>query len=821
MEREPTRRAVLGALLTVGVGGAFGTEARGYLDRFAPGSGRVWDTVGDELPDEVESPYGTATVSYDDEGVPHVDAETEQALHFAVGYVQGADRLFQMDLQRRQMRGELSEIVGEVTLSSDRFHVQMDFAGAAEASWNRLKGTDTGSIITAYIDGINRYVADTQSLPIEFDLLDFEPDPWEPTDAMLAEKQIGWTLTGRFRTLRKNTVRAALGDDVADTLYPSRLDHDAGILEHDRIGEGASGSTGGSDGSSGDTIEIASDMGARSKRTHPDLADWLTSFESPSGVGSNSWVVSGEHTASGSPIVANDPHLSLMSPPTWYEMVLTGPETTARGVTFPGVPFVVIGENDAGAWGFTNTGNDVIDFYEYDIRDGAYRYDGEWRPFETEDRTIAVADSEDKTVTVRKTVHGPLLGVESDGDEFRNEVAVAWTGLGATRTIAAIHDLNRSGGIDEALSAVRKFDLPTQNFVYADRDGNTHYRVVGKVPVRRTNGERVPADRVFDGSTGEGEWAGYTPYGDTDWEGEGFIPFEEMPHADQPGYIGTANQRVLDPASEYPYYFERPSSSPFRGQRLWDHLDSRVAAEDPFDPAFMRDVQLDTYDERAAQFVPVILDARSEIADDAVRSLLDDLEGWDYRMNRDSRAALVFERFMSHYADVVFEPRLGKELGDRRDLTEYYGDDWILVRLDPDSAWFPEGRDGAIAEALIETATELDEEGWKTYGDYNVTAIDHPFDRSWLNYPRYPTNGSGATLNNFRKESSVGSSWRMICPMNKDAGPSHGAFPGGNDGSVFSDHYVDQLQTWADGEYKPIPLTPEGDVAVRFTEGDE
>ncbi|WP_299268894.1 penicillin acylase family protein [Halorientalis sp.] len=823
MNRERTRRAVLGTLLAGGVAGAVGTPVREFLDRFAPFSGDLWDTAADDLPETVASPYGAATLRYDDRGVPHVSADDERALYFAVGYVQGADRLFQMDLQRRQMRGELSAAVGTATLDSDRFHVAMDFAGAAEATWARLDGSETGDLVEAYTAGVNRHVESDRPLPAEYDLLGLEPEPWRPADAMLAEKQIGWTLTGRFRTLRRNTVRAALGDDVAATLYPERLDHDAGVLGHDRVGDGASGPADGPGVSAGDDASTAghpSGAATQSKPTHPALTNWLATFESPRGIGSNSWVVSGDHTASGSPVVANDPHLSLMAPPTWYEMALSGPETTARGVTFPGVPFVVIGENDAGAWGFTNTGTDVIDFYEYETRDGEYRYDGAWRAFDTEHRTVAVADGDDETVTVRKTVHGPMLGVESDGDAFRSEVAVAWTGFGSTRTTEGIAELNRSGGLDEALAAVRKFDLPTQNFVYADREGNTHYRVVGKIPIRRTDGQPVSGDRVFDGSAGEGEWAGYTPYDDTDWEGEGFIPFEEMPHADQPGYLGTANQRVLDRSEPYPYYFERPYAAPFRGLRLWDRLDSRVAGDDPVDPAFLRDVQLDAHDGRAAQFVPAMLDARSAVTDGDTRSLLDDLSGWDYRMVRDSRAALVFERFLDHYADVVFEPRLQTGLGDRRDVSEYYGDDWTLVRLDPDSDWFPDGRDAAIAEALSRTATELDEEGWETYGDYNVTAIDHPFDRPWLNYPRYATDGSGATLNNFRRQSGAGSSWRMVCPMDKSAHTSRGAFPGGNDGSVFSDHYADQLRTWADGEYKPIPLSPAGDVAVRFEADD-
>lgn len=797
--RERTRRGVLAAVLGGGMVGAATTPIRSYLDRFAPFSGSVWDTATDDLPSQVTAPYGSATLGYDDDGVPHVSADSEAALYFAAGYAQGADRLFQMDLQRRQMRGQLSAIVGDRALPSDRFHVKMDFAGAAAASWDRLRESESGRLAEAFAAGVNRHL--DRPLPQEFDLLEYEPEPWRPMDILLASIQISWGLTGSFRTLRKETVAAEMGADTAETLFPDRLDHDATILGH---GDGAA-----------ENERMNASIGRH--RIDPELTAWVSAFESPPGVGSNSWVVSGEYTRSGSPILANDPHLPLMAPPVWYEMHLDGPETHTRGVTFPGIPFVVIGENESGAWGLTNAGADTIDFYEYETRDGRYRYGEEYREFDDERRIIEVADGRDREVTVRKTIHGPILETESDGDELRTQVAVSWVGLTATRTSEAILELARSDGIDDVQDALRRFDLPTQNFVYADRDGNTLYRVTGKVPIRYTDDEPVSGTRVFDGSSREGEWPGFVPYGESDWDE--FIPYEEMPHAVDPDYIGTANQRIVDDA-DYPHYFAEAYSAPFRGIRLWNRLDTRVESDRPVTPEFMRDLQRDTHDERAAMFVPTMIDDGRDAVDGAAEDLLAELEGWEYRMSRNSRAALVFARFLAHYRDVVFRPRLADELDDRRDPEAYYGNDWVLITLPPDSTWFPDGRPTAIAEALERTAAELEENGWDTYGDYNTTAIDHPFDREWLNYPRYPTDGSAASLDNFRAESDVGSSWRQICPMG-DSSPSQGAFPGGNDGSPFSEHYADQLQRWADGEYKPIPLaTPDTTTAVEFTEGD-
>ncbi|WP_436923697.1 penicillin acylase family protein [Halosimplex amylolyticum] len=796
----PSRRAVIGALLGGSVGAATLTEARSYLDRFAPLSGGVWGAATAGTSERVATPYGRATVRYDDAGIPTVQGVNEGALYFAVGYVHAADRLFEMDLIRRRMRGTLSAAVGERTVESDRFHVQMDFERAAEASWRTVRDTPTGDAMRAYAAGVEAQRT-SDPLPLEFRLLDYEPGPWTPVDSMLVEKQISWGLTGSFRTLRRAAAVDALGESAASTLYPDRMDHEVPILR----GEGSSGD--------GDAASVAAtNVGVPRDDTLSSLGSWLDAFESGPGVGSNSWLVDGEHTASGAPLLANDPHLTLMAPPVWYQMHQRRPGMRVAGVTFPGVPFVVIGENDAGAWGFTNTGADVLDVYTYETRDGEYRYGDEWRSFDAEERTIDVAGGDDRTVTTRKTVHGPVI--ERDG----RRVGVAWTGLQGSRTAIAVHELDRSGGREEALAALRKFDTPTQNAVYADRDGNTAFWVTGLIPVRRTDGEAVRGDRVFDGSTGEGEWPGYEPYGQPDRD-DGWLPFAEKPGVRDPEYVATANQRVVDDPG---HYLSDAYAAPFRARRIYDLLDERAAADEPFDLADMRRVQRDVLDERARLFVPAILDARDAMGE-RTRNAADRLAEWDYRMDRDSRAALVFELFVERYRGAVFDP-----VFDAAGLDDaYYPNDWVLLTLDPDGRWFadppadgvdPRTRPALVASAMAATATHIDESGYETYGDYNRTAIDHPFDLEFLNYPRLPTDGSPATVRNFRRESGVGSSFRLLARFDGD--PSLGMLPGGNDGEYFSDHYSDQLRAWADAEYRPLRPATDGDPAIRFDPAD-
>ena len=805
MDWERSRRALLGALAAgATAGGVFG-PTRGLVGQFAPLSGGVWRSTRAELPETVSSPHGEATLRYDENGVPRVEAADEAAAYYAVGYAQGADRLFQMDLQRRQLRGELSAAVGEATVSSDRFYTRMAFDRAAATTWESVADTESGRLVEAYCAGVNQARTDLP-LPVEFELLGVEPAPWEPTDVMLAEKQIAWGLTGSFQTLRRETLASDVDRSAVEQLQPARLDHEASILGHEGATEGFEPTT----EQQGRLTGPAESLGETP--TPPGLLERLSSRESPPWAGSNSWVVSGEHTASGAPILANDPHLRLQAPPVWYEQALATDDYRVRGVTFPGVPPVIIGETDHGAWGFTNAGADVIDFYRYDTRaDGTeYRYGDEWRPFQTDERTIAVADGDDRSVTVRRSVHGPVIDRQPDGDSLDRPVGVAWTGFTATRTTEAVRQLNRATGIDDVNSALRRFDEPTQCFVYADRAGDVLYRVTGKVPIRRTDGQQVPGGRVFDGSSRAGEWDGYTPFGESSWEG--FIPYEEMPHAVNPSYVGTANQQIL-PDEQYPYYFAEGYAEPFRGIRLWNRLDTLVADGD-VTPAAMRELQGDTRSVRARRFQRLLDAERPNLSGEAATAA-DQLLSWDGRMDRGSRPAALFLAFLRAYRETAVRPVLADELADGRDVGEYLPNDWVLAGLEPDSRWFPDGRTAAVETALTAAAESVGAD--ETYGDSHRTTITHPFDRSGLNYPVYPTDGSEETLFNVHPSADAGSSWRQVCPMDGD---SACILPGGNDGSPFASSYADQLQAWADGEYKRMDRAMRGQVATSFTEGD-
>ena len=801
MNRETTRRGVLGTLLGLGVVGAAGSPVAGYLDTFAPLSGRAWQGKG-TVPETVTSPHGEATVTYDDYHVPHVESDDEAAAYFAVGYVHAADRLFEMDLVRRLMDGRLSAAVGAQTLESDRFHAKMDFRGAAEASAETIAGSRAEELAEAYADGVNTYL-EIGPEPLEFGLLGYDAREWTVVDTLLVSTQISWALTGSFDTLRRAVLREKLGDADFERLYEARFNHGAPIVRESTTGtvEGVELDESGESNQQTDSL----------RGVDSAFVDWLSAFEPPPLNGSNHWAVGGEHTESGSPLFAYDPHLTLMAPPVWYEQRVTVGSgdgdgvVDIRGATFPGIPFVIAGENAHGAWGFTNTGADVIDFYTYETDESGerYRYEGEWRAFETETREIEVADAENETVEVKKTVHGVYLDREVDGET--RHVGVAWTATSGTREAEAIYDFSHAEGVDDFRRALEKMDTPTQNALYVDSE-EVFYKVTGRIPIRRVDGAVVRGDRVFDGSAGEAEWEGFTAFSESSWDG--FVPFEEKPGVRDPDYLGTANQRVADDPTDP---IGQRYASGFRGLRIYERLDERVASGDPVDRAFMQDLQRDTLDVRARLLVPALLDARDRTGD-AADPWLDALADWDYRMDRESAAALAFAQFYE-----AFRERTWGDDFESLGLDEsWWPAEWILVTLPPDDPFFDGDRAAVLAAAMDDAVARIEAAGWEVYGDAHRTTIDHQFggQLAALNYPRYPVSGTSYTVFNVGDDASHGSSWRQVSVLD---GESLSVVPGGQSGSYFSEHYDDQLRLWADGEYKPMSFsTPDDGDRIEF-----
>ena len=847
MPSDLVQAAVSLLCLALLVGAAVGGGS--FVSLSAPVSGEAWgpaygakdgsvaSSAADAVtgPRRIENPYGEATVRYDEWGVPHIEASNERALYYAVGYVQARDRLYQMDLQRRLMEGNLSAAFGARALDSDRFHRRMGFDDAANASWRRIQGTDTGGGVRAYTEGVNRFI-DSRPLPVEFRVNGYEPTRWTPQDTLIVGKLIAWQLTGDFADLKQRTIARKFASDRRQRvreLYPRQLDHGSAIVDRRQGGdlrpsEPVAGSSMSDDGTAaangGETAASLRSGGAASAGVGA-LYDSLAPHEPAPYLGSNSWVVSGEHTRSGSPIVANDPHLSLNVPPVWYEQHLRvtgdgGESMDVRGVAFPGVPTVVIGGNDQVSWGFTNVGADQVDLYTYTRpSEDTYVHDGEVREIQEHTETIPVADGRDREVTIKRTVHGPLL--ERETASGTASVGVAWVGLGDTRESRAIYRLNKAGDLDEVREVMRRFDSPTQNFVAADtQDGGTYFRITGRYPIRKTDNRTVRGDRVFNGSKGQGEWPGYEPYGRTNWTT--FHDYDDVPEVRNPGYLATANQRTMDDPPFYIAASER-YADPYRGDRIYELLEQRTGADRPVTRQFVKRMQRDVHSAAAEGFTPIILDAREEMGPDA-RAAADSLDGWDYNMTADSRQALLYRLWLDHYRNETFSDEFGA-----RGLDEsYYPHDYRLQTLPANSSWFDdrttserERRADIAARAMRQAVREADREGLETWGEYNRLDLNHQFPLSFLDYPERPMDGAPYTVKNFRSQrgTQAGSSWRMVAAD----GGSAAIIPGGQSGNPYSPHYDDQLDPWAEGRYKPMTREMVGDRELLFvtSSGDD
>jgi penicillin amidase len=571
-----------------------------------------------------------------------------------------------------------------------------------------------------------------------------------------------------------------------------------------------------------------------------EAAERLPALLGPTGpdLGSNSWVVSGDHTESGLPLLANDPHLGASMPSTWYQVGLHCTELTdacpfdTSGFSFSGLPGVIIGQNESIAWGFTNLNPDVMDLFVERVEGDSYVVDDERRPLETREETIAVAGGDDVEITVRSTHHGPLLsdaeaGADlaaiaegtplADGADEDTEYAVAlsWTALEPGTTADSIFTLNRARDWSDFRAAASEFDVPAQNLLYADDDGNIGYQAPGLVPVRGEGDGRYPA-----------------PGWDSSYDWGEYIPFDDLPSVYNPesGVIVTANQSGVD--ADYAHRLTDDWDYGYRAQRIHDLLDEAIA-DGPVTAEDMSRVQLDSFHAGAAPVVPFLLDAEVDGTAARAQELLRD---WDLRTDPGSAGAAFYQATWRHLLPLLFDELDPVVMnGSSRGM-------YVVAGLleDPDSAWWDgaeaAGRDEVLAAAMTAAADELtdllgdDPADWR-WGDlHTLTATHESFGTSgigpveWL-FNRGPVESAGgsAIVNATGWEPHEGygitavPSMRMVVDL-ADRDASTWVHLTGNSGHAFHPNYDDQLSLWSEGETLPFVVSEE---AVREAATDE
>jgi penicillin amidase len=742
------------------------------------------------------------TVRRDERGIPYIEATNDEDLYFAQGYVTASDRLWQMELLRRTVRGELSEIFGQVTLADDKRHRMFGFARVLDETVTHLPA-NLNIVLNAYAKGVNAFIDSRtdQNLPPEFAIIQFKPRHWVPADSLAIGKLLAeyLSLSWQFDITRASL--AALPKEKREALLPETSPLDVLVVGSDRArAKTANKRSMPSSLVPNQQVLVQFNELIESER---QLLERLGFFHptTESIQASNNWVVSGKRTVSGKPLLANDPHIPAGAPGIWYQTELSAPGIHVAGVTFPGAPGVTLGHNDRIAWGATNLGPDVQDIYiEKFDKDNPNRYltPSGWRDAEILHEQIKVRKgftdpaTETQTFDVTLTRHGPII-MEKDGARY----ALRWTALDAsTNELSGLFDANRARNWKEFTRALSQYHGPTQNFVYVDVDGHIGYYGAGRIPIRKTGDGSLP----YDGSTDDGEWTGY-------------VPFDKLPHLYDPpsGVIITANQRVV--GADYPYFLSHAWAAPYRARRIFDLLAEKpkLTADD------FRRIQGDTYSIAGVTFARAAaktLRAQAGPAiDEKLSNAIADFEKWDGMLNADSRIAPLVMQMRTAFRQRILTAALGTE------LMKTYG--WpetevFIDRLlaDQPSEWLPKEfasyaelfrASYADARTALTKAIGADESQW-LWGNMVKARFPHalaqvPLIGGKFAIPPLPQNGGGSTVN-------VGAnvSMRLIADPS-DWDKTLNGIPLGESGLPNSPHWKDQLEDWRNVTPRALPFT--------------
>ncbi|HEX6383362.1 MAG TPA: penicillin acylase family protein [Anaerolineae bacterium] len=751
----------------------------------------------------------------DEWGIPHIYAQNEHDLFFAQGYVHAQDRFWQMEFWRHIGQGRVSEIAGEAALDSDKFIRTMGWnrMGQQTLTYVEEEAPEYMAILEAYSAGVNAYIeANRDTLSLNYTVLGlvnepWEIEPWTPLNTLTWGAAMAHDLGGNWNDeLRRARLINELGEaTVASLLPPYPHDKRPVIVPTETMdNELPEAETGLNPATVVDWSRVNTDIVG-------EVPESGFALGGSGAIGSNSWVISGDHTATGIPLLANDPHLGIQMPSIWYEIGLHAPGWNVAGFSFAGVPGVIIGHNDRIAWGFTNVGPDVQDLYIEKINPSnplQYEYMGEWEDMDVIEEVIKVNGGEDIVLAVRLSRHGPIINEVVDGQS--DVLAMKWTAQEPSRVFLSIILLNQAENYEEFREALQYFDVPAQNVVYADVEGNIAYQMPGRIPIRQNGDGLVPVP----GWTGEYEW-------------QAWIPYEQLPAALNPeqGYIVTANNAVVDP--EYPYLIARDWDSGDRAQRITELLEEAIAGGKVTADDFAR-IQFDNKSLIAAAYVPLFAGLSSN--DSQVQAAIERLRGWDLREHRASVPAALFEIFFTRLVYNVLADEVGEDnVLDAADIIFFHE----LVGQ-PDARWWDdartdgrETREDVVLRALAETIDWFEENvggdmnNWTWGSIHTATFVSAPLGQtgigpveSVVNRGPFPADGGRHIVNaNSWDRSDPAAvtghpSMRMIVDMS-DFDASRAVIPTGQSGHPYHPHYDDMIELWLNGEYHPMRFSRE------------
>lgn len=725
-------------------------------------------------------------VIFDERLVPHIFAQNDDDLFFAQGYVTAMHRLWQMDIAIRATSGNLAAVMGPSVLARDILQRKKGLLMAAENAAEAFAGSPLDDKIgRAYAAGVNAYIENLSpaDYPIEFKLLDYKPEPWTPLKSAIFFKSMAESLCARHQDLASSNALEQWGRGMFDFLFPAYNPKQSPIIPADVAWDFGP--------AEGPADEGASEQTGALYRQQ--------SFALPSEfLGSNNWAVAGTKTASGVPILCNDPHLQLTLPSIWFEIQLHTPTFNSYGVSLPGTPSVIIGFNEAIAWGQTNVGHDVLDWYEIewvDDKKEAYLLDGVAKPVQFRYDTIAIRGQEKPHIEkTRLTEWGPVV-YESEGEAYQ-DLAMRWIAHDKPPAkdfyeVGTFYHLMKGKNKEDYFEALKGYDSPAQNFVFASQDGDIALQVNGKFPIKKTEQGRF----VQQGNRSDNAWAG-------------FIPRDQVPKVLNPsrGFVSSANQRST--GLDYPYYY-LGGFDDYRGRYINEQLDmmEEVEVQD------MMALQLSDHSLKAREALPLLLQAMDSVQlESQEQKILEVLADWDYRYRAQAQAPIFFDKWFAEAYQLTFDE--WREPSEKMDIL--YPEAWrfiSLIEASPKHEIFdyketdePENA-SAVIQMAFQKVAEAYRDKWDDptfdWGHHKGTVIGHLGRIQAFDSDLVYTGGTGDAPNAIKPRH--GPSWRMIVTLGEEI-EAYGVFPGGQSGNPGSPYYDNTIKTWATGEYYPLYL---------------
>ncbi len=742
---------------------------------------------------------GSVKVHFDNHDIPHIYAKSWPDAARVLGYLHAGERLWQMDLFRRQGSGTTAEILGPAALESDILVRQLGIRRGCEAAWNSSDvPAQLRAELIAYAEGVNARIAELgeKGLPAPFKKLGYQPAPWTPVDTLVFSKYMGWDQSGTLDDLWFGLMVEKLGVTAVEELWPIDRPYEVSAVkvQANRRNYLASSLS---------PIPGAATAYSAALRRYAKLR-WLGRGGS---FGSNNWAVDGTKTASGKPMLCNDPHLGFSLPMLWYACHVSVNGENLVGVTFPGGPGFVIGHNDEMGWGFTNLQADAVDMFVEAINPAdpmEYKHRGEWKKLNRITEQVAVRGEAAHELNIDSTVHGPIISREG------KTIALQWTGLGPTKDFIAIWRISHGKNLKQFLSALDDLSVPPMNVIYADRAGNIALHPCGSLPLRLRGQGRIP----MDGASGDNDWAG-------------MIPRNELPLAVNPSdhFVASANARPTP--LDYPHYLGWMWDCNYRIRRINDMLGvaNKLTVET------MKAIQFDAYDKAAERFVPVLLQELKtvDLKDPLAKRALQELAQWNYVASTNAIGPAIWLRWFEIYRGQVWDDEW-KSRGIKQpngswgfsgsnnrepelEVLEY------LTREFPRSIWFDnrstptrETRKEIMQQSFEAAVASLkkqfgeDMEKWR-WGNINQLKIASMTRQPELDRNGGPTVGTDFTVNPGSNVGPVGggASWRMIVDFGH-VEKSVGIYPGGQSEHPESSHYDDLMRLWATGQYVPLNM---------------